>query len=62
MLYEDLYSGNYNMGQYRNTATSSMAGMPNVSDPEATFAGITRQDYLDYVKKKYFYLHLFQII
>ena len=50
MLYEDLYDGNYNTRQYRNTANSSMAGLPNVSDPEATFAGITRQDYLDYVK------------
>ena len=50
MLYEDLYGGNYDMRQYRNTANSSMAGLPTVSDPEATFAGITRQDYLDYVK------------
>jgi len=28
---------------------NSMAGIPSVTDPEATYAGITRQDYVDYV-------------
>ena len=47
MLYEDLYQGSFNMRQYNQGASS--LGLPNVDDPEATFAGITRQDYMDYV-------------
>ena len=47
MLYEDLYQGSFNMRQYNQGARS--LGLPNVDDPEATFAGITRQDYMDYV-------------
>lgn len=50
LLYKDLYDGEFDMKDYRNTASSSMAGLPDVKDPEATFAGITRQDYLDYVQ------------
>ena len=50
LLYKDLYDGEFDMKDYRNTASSSMAGLPDVKDPEATFAGITRQDYLDYIK------------
>jgi hypothetical protein len=47
MLYEDLYQGDYNMRQYNQGASN--LGLPNVDDPEATFAGITRQDYQDYI-------------
>jgi|MDSZ01.2.fsa_nt_gb hypothetical protein len=50
MLYRDLYEGDFDMKDYRKTASSSMAGLPDVKDPEATFAGITRQDYLDYIQ------------
>ena len=50
LLYRDLYDGEFDMKDYKNTANSSMAGLPDVKDPEATFAGITRQDYLDYIQ------------
>ena len=33
----------------RQTRANSTAGLPNVDDPEATFAQITRQDYQDYI-------------
>ena len=44
-LYRDLID----RAQSNNENTNTMAGLPNVDDPEATFAGITRQDYMDYV-------------
>jgi hypothetical protein len=43
-----LYDGLYNMGQYNNRR-DSVSNLPTVSDPEATFAAITRQDYDDYI-------------
>ena len=33
----------------RQTRANSTAGLPNVDDPEATFAQITSQDYQDYI-------------
>ena len=38
------------VGPYTNTAgTNASTGLPNVTDPDKTFANITRQEYLDYV-------------
>ena len=51
MLYEDLYGGGYDMRDYRaGRGAGALGSLPQVRDPEATFAGITRQDYNDYVK------------
>jgi hypothetical protein len=37
-------------GAYTNTAgMNASTGLPNVTDPDKTFANITRQEYLDYV-------------
>lgn len=45
-----LYRGLYDMVDYRRNAQNDyVSNLPSVSDPEATFAGITRQDYMDYV-------------
>ena len=45
-----LYEGLYNMRDYRRDAqTDYTSSLPNVSDPEATYAAITRQDYNDYI-------------
>ena len=44
-LYRDLID----RAQSNNENTNTMAGLPNVDDPEATFASITRQDYMDYI-------------
>lgn len=45
-----LYEGLYNMRDYRRNAQNDYVGsLPSVSDPEATYAQITRQDYMDYV-------------
>jgi len=45
-----LYEGLYDMRDYRRNAQNDyVSNLPSVSDPEATFAGITRQDYMDYV-------------
>ena len=45
-----LYDGLYNMRDYRRDAqTDYTSSLPNVSDPEATYAAITRQDYNDYI-------------
>jgi len=50
MLYENLYAGAQTMRDYtRSAQTDSISNLPNVKDPEATFAGITRQDYMSYV-------------
>ena len=50
MLYETLYAGTQTMRDYNRSAqTDSISNLPNVKDPEATFAGITRQDYMSYV-------------
>ena len=35
---------------YQNNAALG-GGLPNVSDPEKTYANITRQEYLDYVSQ-----------
>ena len=38
------------VGPYTNAAgTNAATGLPNVTDPDKTFANITRQEYLDYV-------------
>lgn len=45
-----LYEGLYNMRDYRRDAqTDSIGSLPQVKDPEATYAAITRQDYNDYI-------------
>ena len=45
-----LYDGLYNTKDYRRDAqTDYTSSLPNVSDPEATYAAITRQDYNDYI-------------
>ena len=45
-----LYEGLYSERDYRRNAQNDYVGsLPSVSDPEATFAQITRQDYMDYV-------------
>lgn len=45
-----LYDGLYNIRDYRRDAqTDYTSSLPNVSDPEATYAAITRQDYNDYI-------------
>jgi hypothetical protein len=45
-----LYEGLYQMRDYvRNSQTDSIGSLPQVKDPEATFAQITRQDYMDYI-------------
>ena len=45
-----LYRGLYNMVDYRRNAQNDyVSSLPSVSDPEATYAQITRQDYTDYV-------------
>ena len=45
-----LYEGLYNIRDYRRDAqTDYTSSLPNVSDPEATYAAITRQDYNDYI-------------
>ena len=45
-----LYEGLYAMKDYvRNAQNDYVSNLPSVNDPEATFAGITRQDYMDYV-------------
>lgn len=45
-LYEGLYS---ERGYRRNAQNDYVSNLPSVSDPEATFAQITRQDYMDYI-------------
>lgn len=45
-----LYEGLYQMRDYvRNSQNDYVGTLPSVSDPEATFAQITRQDYMDYI-------------
>lgn len=45
-LYEGLYS---ERDHRRNAQNDYVSNLPSVSDPEATFAQITRQDYMDYI-------------
>lgn len=50
MLYTNLYDGQQTERDYERSAqTDSASTLPNVKDPEATFASITRQDYMDYM-------------
>lgn len=45
-----LYEGLYSERDYRRNAQNDyVSNLPSVSDPEATFAQITRQDYMDYI-------------
>jgi hypothetical protein len=45
-----LYEGLYQMRDYvRNSQNDYVSNLPSVSDPEATYAQITRQDYMDYI-------------
>ena len=45
-----LYEGLYDVRDYRsNSQNDYVSTLPAVSDPEATFAQITRQDYMDYI-------------
>lgn len=45
-----LYEGLYDVRDYRsNSQNDYVSTLPSVSDPEATFAQITRQDYMDYI-------------
>lgn len=45
-----LYGGISTQEDYRrNSRQDYVSNLPQVKDPEATFAGITRQDYMDYV-------------
>ena len=45
-----LYEGLYDVRDYRsNSQNDYVSTLPSVREPEATFAQITRQDYMDYI-------------